>query len=66
MRHHFGITENRRAVGECIAGRGNEIAAKDDMARHVNLTASVDHAHDNIGFVRGKARQIGFGADDGE
>ena len=42
----------------------DQVAAEDDVLRHVDLAAGMDHAHRDVGFFRREARQIGFGADD--
>ena len=65
-RDHFGIAEDRRAGGERIARRADEIVGDDDVRRQFNDAAGVDHAHRDIRFVGGKAHQVGLGADDGE
>ena len=36
------------------------------MLRHFDQAAGVDHAHRDLGFLGREARQIGFGANDGE
>ena len=66
VRHHFGIAQDRRAGGERAARRRDEVAAEDDVLRHIDLAAGMDHAHRDLGFLGREARQVGLGADDGE
>ncbi len=66
VRDHLGVAEDRRAGGERAARRGDEICAEHDVLRRLDGAAGMDHAHRDVGFFGGKARQVGFGADDGE
>ena len=66
VRHHLGIAQDRRAGGERAARRRDQIWSEHDVPRRLDDAAGVDHAHDDIGFLRGEARQIRLGADDGE
>ena len=66
MRHHLGIAQDRRAADERAARGGDQPRREFDALGRRDLAAGMDHAHGDLGFVGGEARQVGFGADDGE
>ena len=63
---HFGIAEDRRAGLKRSAGRSHEIRREDEMPRRLDEAGGVYHAHGDIRFRFGEAREIGLGANDRE
>ena len=48
---HLGVAQDRRAVCKRPPRRVDEACAERDMASHFDTPASMNHAHDNVGFV---------------
>ena len=53
-------------AASALPRRRDEVAAEHDVLRRLDQAAGMDHAHRDVGFFGREARQIGFGADDGE
>jgi len=66
VRHHLGIAQDRRALCERGACCGDQPGAEHDILGYFDAPAGMDHAHGDLGLFGREARQIGFGADDGE
>ena len=66
VRHHLGIAQDRRAALQRRFGGFGEIRRQIDVLRQVGHAAGMDHAHDDALRRAGKARQVGFRADDRE
>src|SRR6266576_5786733 len=66
MRHHLGVAKNGRTLRERRPPRTDQVLAKHDPARDLDATAGMDHAHHDVGFLTGEARQIGLRANDRE
>ena len=50
VRHHLGIAKDRRAGGERLPRRCDDVAAEHDVLRRFDLAAGMNHAHRDLGL----------------